>query len=125
MEQERKIRVYVAGRLDDMAVGYNKNRARMLSCALRLHRKGYSVFVPCMAEQMALLDGKWEYKDYFDNSQPWLLVSDAMYLVPGWEESKGTAAEIVTADKNGVPVFDNLKDLEKYFKEEENEKSVN
>lgn len=37
---------------------------------------------------------------------------DAVLLVPGWENSEGTNVEIEHAHKQGVPVFDNLVDLQ-------------
>jgi len=82
------------------------------------------VFVPAIDFMMGMKFGYNNYKDYFENGQPWLLAADAVFLTPGWEESKGTAAEIVTADKNDIPVFDNLKDMNKYFKEGTNEKNT-
>ncbi len=110
------IKVYVAGKLNDMAVDYNKNRAKMMKEGLKLHKKGFSVFVPCLIEQIALIDGDWEYNDYFLNSQPWLMSSDAVYLVPGWETSKGTQDEVYTAVANGIPVFESKKKMVKFFK---------
>lgn len=110
-----KIKVYVAGKLNDDAVGYNKNRSRMMKTALMLHQKGFSVFVPCLLEQVGLIDGDWEYEDYFDNSIPWLLVSDAIYLTPGWETSEGTKREIEISKERGIPVFDNLQEMIVWF----------
>ena len=35
----------------------------------------------------------------------WLEVSDAVVLVPGWEQSNGTKKEIEVAEKLGIPVY--------------------
>lgn len=109
-----KMKVYVAGKLNDDAVGYNKNRAKMMKLALEAHKEGYSVFVPCLIEQIGLLDGNWEYSDYFNNSMPWLLSSDAVLLVDNYKESKGTAVEIKEAMINDIPIFTSLDALNKY-----------
>ena len=41
-------------------------------------------------------------------SMAWLEVSDAVVLVQGWENSKGTLAEIERAHELGIPVFKSL-----------------
>jgi len=111
---ERK-RVYIAGKLNDMAVDYNKHRARMMHTAADAHEAGFSVFVPSMVEQLAMIKGGWEYDDYFGNSQPWLEVSQAVLLVPGYETSTGTIAEIGLAIKSKIPVFESLENMIDYF----------
>ena len=110
-----KKRVYIAGKLNDMAVDYNKNRSKMMYTGLMAHKLGFSVFIPCLIEQLALLDGHWEYGDYFDNSQPWLEVCDAILLVKGWKDSPGTLAEIETAKKLNIPIFEDLYTMREYF----------
>jgi len=49
-------------------------------------------------------------------SMEWLKVCDAVYLVPGWEESEGTQKEIRVADELGIPVIENMKTLKDYWK---------
>jgi hypothetical protein len=108
-------RIYVAGALNSDAVGYIRNLNRMISYSNKLRRKGYSVFVPGLDFLMGLLDGDFDYKDYFENSQSWLAVSNIMFVCPGWESSKGTAKEIEYAKSLGIPIvyndIDLLKDL--------------
>jgi len=104
-------KIYIAGALNSDAVGYIRNLHRMISYSNKLRRKGYSVFVPGLDILMGLLDGDFDYKDYFENSQPWLAVSDIMFVCPGWESSKGTVKEIESAKELGIPVVYNDTDL--------------
>lgn len=97
-----EFKVYVAGKLNADAVGYIKNCHRMIKTARRLRGLGFCVYVPCIDFLEGLVDGNFTYSDYFDNSQPWLLVSQAVFLTPGWEDSNGTRAEMATATKNGI-----------------------
>jgi hypothetical protein len=85
-------KIYIAGKLNDTAVGYIKNCHKMIKTAKEVRSAGFSVYVPCIDFLEGLVDGGFEYNDYFDNSQPWLLASDAVFLTPGWgssEELKG------------------------------------
>ena len=104
-------KIYVAGALNSDAVGYIRNLHKMISYANILRKKGYAVFVPGLDFLMGLLDGNFDYQDYFDNSQPWLDVSDIMFVCPGWESSAGTLKEIEFAKKIGIPVVYNDIDL--------------
>lgn len=108
-------KVYIAGKLNDDAVGYIKNFHRMIMTAKFVRDAGYSVYVPCNDFLEGLVDGGFDYSDYFDNSQPWLASADAVYLVPGWETSTGTKREIELAKGLGIPVFDNIGEMHRHF----------
>ena len=105
MEVEKKLKAYVAGKLNADAVGYIQNMHRMIKTAKQLRNLGAAVYVPCNDFLEGLVDGDFSYKDYFENSQPWLLVSDLMYVCPGWETSEGTKKEIQFAKDNGIAIF--------------------
>jgi len=109
------VRVYVAGKLNADAVGYIQNMHRMIRTAKEVRDEGFAVYVPCNDFLEGLVDGEFDYKDYFDNSQPWLLASQAVFLVPGWEDSKGTAREIELAKSKKIPVFDDLEQMVDFF----------
>jgi hypothetical protein len=104
-------KIYIAGKLNDTAVGYIKNCHKMIKTAKEVREAGFSVYVPCIDFLEGLVDGGFEYNDYFDNSQPWLLASDAVFLTPGWGSSEGTKREIALARENDIPVFDNINSL--------------
>jgi hypothetical protein len=101
-------KVYIAGKLNADAVGYIKNMHRMIKTAREVRNAGFSVYVPCNDFLEGLVDGKFDYEDYFNNSQPWLLAADAVFLTPGWGDSSGTKREVALATENNIPVFDNL-----------------
>lgn len=112
-----KKRIYVAGKLNDDAVGYLFNVHKMMVTAEELRMAGYSVYVPAIDLLMGIKFGYKDYHDYFDNSQPWLEASDALFLTPGWETSEGTKNEMRTAWKNNIPVFDKIEAMNSYFKD--------
>jgi len=98
-------RVYVAGALNATACDYIQNVHRMIKWAEKVRRLGYSVFVPGIDFLCGLVNGDWDYLDYFNNSQPWLEVADIMFVVPGYEKSAGTKKEIERAESLNIPVY--------------------
>jgi len=108
-------KIYVAGKLNDDAIGYIKNMHRMIKTAKKVRDAGFSVYVPCIDILEGLVDGNFEYSDFFNNSQPWLLSADAIFLTPGWGTSEGTKREIALARENDIPVFDSLEVMIAHF----------
>jgi len=106
-------KVYVAGKLNGMACDYNKHMHRMIIWSEKVRRLGYAVFVPGLDLLVGVVMGDLDYPDYFDNSQPWLAASDAVFVTPGWEDSKGTEREIEYAKSLGIPVYFDLDILDK------------
>jgi len=101
-------RVYIAGKLNGMAVEYTKNIHRMIFWGEKIRKLGYSVYIPAIDFLTGAVIGNYEYADYFENSQSWLDVSDAVFLVPGWKDSEGTKREIARAMRRGIPVFTSM-----------------
>ena len=108
---ERKTRVYIAGKLNADAVGYLHNVHLMMETAEACRLAGFSVFIPAIDLLCGIKHGYSSYEEYFENGQPWLMAADAVLLVHGWDSSKGTASEIVTAESLGIPVFKELSEL--------------
>jgi len=109
-------RVYVAGKLNATdACEYLRNVHRTIVWAEKVRKLGFAILVPGIDLLQGIVFGNWQYNDYFDNSQPWLDVSDAVFLVPGWETSPGTKREIKRADRQSIPVFSDLTKLAKYL----------
>lgn len=106
-------RVYIAGRLNDMACDYIKNVHQMIVTSEQVRKLGFAVYIPGIDFIQGMVFGDWDYADYFDNSQAWLDASDAVFLTPGWETSEGTRREIERAKSQNISVFDDLNELAK------------
>jgi len=113
-------RIYVAGKLDDMACNYVKNLYQMIKSSEEVRKAGFAIFVPGIDFLLGVVHGNWKYEDYFNNSQPWLDISDAVFVQgDNWKESKGTKKEIERAREKGIPLFFDLKVMINYFKDKE------
>lgn len=112
-------KIYIAGKLNDMACDYIKNVHDMIKNADEVRREGFAVFVPGIDLLCGIQNGNWNYEDYFDNSQPWLDVADGIYIGLNWRESHGTLREIKRAQNNNQPIFfkelNGLYKMKKYF----------
>lgn len=101
-------RMYIAGAysannvidvLNNMRKGMRKATEKLL--------EGYSPFVPWFDYhfQLMLREGETlSVKHYYDYSMAWLEVSDLVYVLNGYENSKGTLAEIKRAKELGIPI---------------------
>jgi predicted Rossmann-fold nucleotide-binding protein len=56
-------------------------------------------------------DEELTVRHYQQYSMAWMEASDAVLVVPGSENSKGTAAEIARADQLMMPVYYSLEEL--------------
>jgi|SRR5674476_221578 len=107
----KMLRCYVAGPLNADACGYIKNMHSMIKAAREVRGLGIAVYVPCNDFLEGLVDGSFEYTDYFMNSQPWLEVSDFIFVCVNWESSDGTKKEIELARSLGKSIFYSIEDL--------------
>jgi hypothetical protein len=108
-------RVYVAGAISaDSHTEFLENIRKGLQWSIKVLKSGFSVFSPFLDYQFIIHDQGPEYlpvRALVDNSMAWLEVSDAVFVTPGWEESKGTKAEIARAEELGIPVVYRFRDL--------------
>jgi len=108
-------RVYVAGAYsaDNVLDVLNNMRSGMrLSTEVLL--KGHSPFCPWLDYHFTLMlrDGeKITVQDYYNYSMAWLEAADAVLVVPGWTNSRGTIEEIKRAQELDIPVYYNIEDL--------------
>lgn len=108
-------RVYVAGAYSaNNVLTVLDNIRKGMRGGLDVLLLGYAPFVPWFDFHFQLMlqgNEKLTVDDYYQYSLAWLEVSDAVYVLPGYEESKGTAAEIARAHELGIPVYYDLMDL--------------
>lgn len=101
-------RVYVAGAYSaDNVIGALNNMRRGMRKATEKFLEGWAPFCPWMDfhYQLMLRDGEeLTVDDYYQYSLAWLDVSDLLYVINGWENSKGTIAEIRRAQKLNIPI---------------------
>ena len=88
-----------------------KNISAGQKMAVRLLSYGFAVYCPFLDYQFAILEPGFPKELFQKNSMEWVRVSDAVILLPGWEDSGGTLWEIVIAEKHGVCVFEDFNDL--------------
>lgn len=103
--------IYIAGPLNSDAVGYLKNVHSMIKHADIIRRKGWSVFIPALDLLCGIYAGDLDYQAYFGNNLEWLKRSDAVFLCPGWSDSKGTQKELAVAQEMGKVVYFMIEDV--------------
>lgn len=101
---------YVAGPYRaDTVRGIVENIRRAEEVALELWKLGFAVICPHM--NSALFDGACDDSVWLAGSLELMRRSDIVVLVPGWEDSQGTLAEVFEA--GGVmPVYEWPGDLD-------------
>jgi hypothetical protein len=88
------MKIYIAG-----AITNNPNYMQQFADAeKRLLSDGHAVINPVKN------DG-FSYKEYIDMGLCQLMRCDAIYLLPGWEESSGARLELHYAMTTGITVF--------------------
>jgi len=103
------IKVYVAGPLNGPdAPSYIENLSKMLKVARDIRRLGFAVFVPGQDFLLGLIDGHFDYSDYFHNGIEWLKVSDILYVI---DLSPGVKQEMRVAMKLRIPIAHSIEDL--------------
>jgi hypothetical protein len=78
---------------------------------------GYAPFIPWFDFLLKFLGRgeEIETKHFQAFSMEWLKASDVLLVLPGWEHSSGTLAEIETAKELGIPVVYSLEELQEKF----------
>ena len=109
-------KVYVAGAYS----GGNileclKNIGRGEEYSAKVFMLGYAPFCPWHDKDYVIKNWRDEFtvKMFYDYCMVWLDVSDIIFVIPGWENSKGTLAEIERAKELGIPVVYSFEELEK------------
>lgn len=95
-----------SGYLHEVANNIRKGRA----LALRLMELGFSVICPWNDWELAVLK-MLPAEVWKAASMEQLRRSDALCIVPGWENSQGTKDEMEEANRLGIPIFFTVEDL--------------
>ena len=113
-------RVYIAGSYSaNNVITVLDNMRKGIRLSTEVFINGFSPFCPWLDYQFQLMLREGEtlkVEDYYRYSIDWLKVSDAVLVVDGWENSKGTKEEIKFAYQIGIPIFYSLKELLDYNK---------
>ena len=108
-------RVYVAGPYSaNNIIDCLENMRKGMRAGVEVFLAGYAPWVPGhdFHHQLMFRDGEsLSVDDYYEMSMAWLVVSDAVLVLPGWLKSKGTMAELDKASRLGIPIFHSLEDL--------------
>lgn len=109
------LRVYVAGAYSaSNVIDVLNNMRRGMRISTEVLLAGFAPFAPWLDYhyQLQLRDGEeLSVNDYYAYSMAWLEASDIVYVIPGWENSKGTLAEIERAHAFKIPVVFSMNDL--------------
>ena len=108
------VKVYIAGPYSaDNVMNVLHNIRKGIEMSYRVFAEGMAPFCPWLDYQYVLMDKerKLTIQDFYDYSIAWLLVSDAMLVLEGWQLSKGTLKEIEIAKERGIPVFYDIESL--------------
>lgn len=110
-------KVYVAGVYSaNNIIDCLKNIGRGEEFSAKVFMLGYAPFCPWHDKDYVIKnwDKDFTIKMFYDYSMAWLDVSDVVFVIPGWEQSKGTLSEIARANELGIPVvysFEELKEV--------------
>jgi len=107
-----RTRIYIAGSItpvnkkENPVLEYGKNFMKFLDAARRLARYGYAPFVPIFDFPLSVYGSEeLDVDTFYEISLSYLTACEAVLLLPGWENSKGTKRELQVASKSGIPVY--------------------
>lgn len=101
-------RIYVAGPYSaDNVLDVLHNIRKGISASANLFKAGYAPFSPWLDYHYVFEDHNRELtvSQFYEYSIAFLDVCEAVYVLDGWENSKGTLKEIERANSLGIPVF--------------------
>jgi len=104
--------VYVAGAMTADFDGYLKNIKKGIDACAILRKWGLSP-LPFWTDFIEILCNPGDITTTVlpETNIPWLDKSDIVYVLSGWEHSKGTRKEIDRATRLGIPIVYTLNDL--------------
>jgi len=113
-------KVYIAGSYSaDNVLSVLDNIRKGIRAGTEVLLAGYSPFIPWLDYNIFLQlrdNEQISVSDIREHSLAWLEVTDAILVLPDYENSKGTLAEIKRAGELSIPVYYNLEDLKSEVK---------
>jgi len=114
-------RIYIAGPYSaDNVITVLGNMRRGMMLATKVFKAGFAPFCPHLDFHYSLMVREGEdftVDDYYNYSMAWLEASDAVLLLPNWQASKGSMAEVDRAYELGIPVFGHFEALVQWDKD--------
>jgi hypothetical protein len=111
------LKVYVAGRMSSPnCVEFLRNINKLQEWTAEVRDLGMAPFpvaddlADIMRTSLVTMEGIKQA------SLAWLRVADCLFLTPGWQRSPGSVAERDEALRCGIPVFEDVADLQAYAK---------
>ena len=106
MKNKAMSRVYVSGPYSaNNITGILANMKRGIEISAQLLGVGLAPFCPWLDYHYSLHVSGLTVEDYYRYSLSWLSVSHCLYVLNGWEKSKGTLAEIKLAKQLKIPIY--------------------
>lgn len=113
-------RIYVAGAMSgDNILTILNNISDGIHKGAELLELGYAPFVPHTDVLFKFVKGddyKVPMEYYYNYTIEYLKVADAVLVCDNYKNSKGTREEIELAERAGIPVFYNIRQLDNYFR---------
>jgi len=88
-----------------------RNINRGIDWTAKLREMGFSPFPVFEDFQDIMRTRDVPIESIYEMSLAWLRKADCMFLLPGWEGSKGAREERRVAEECGIPVFEDLIEL--------------
>jgi len=119
MKDKIRKRVYIAGAITptnpemNPVIEYGMNVKKFLDAAAILMAHGFAPYVPALDFPLTTTDWFLDDDDFYETSLAFLDACDVMYIIPGYEKSKGTLNEIEYAlkRKKHITIYNDLDTL--------------
>lgn len=108
-------RIYVAGPYSaDNVMDILRNIRNGIAASQQVFMAGYAPFCPWLDYHFVLMDfgDALTLDDFYEYSFAWLLVSDGLLVLEGWENSEGAVSEIAYAKMHNIPIFYDIDDID-------------
>lgn len=108
--------IYVAGKFSAKTrEGVEANIAHAVACSLDVARVGGFPVCPHANTAHPDFETVQPYPFWIEGTMLLMLACDALFMVPGWEQSSGARGERDRALAEDMPVFETLADLAAYI----------